>query len=86
MRSRAAVTSTLIGARTIEQLRSNLASLDLTLTTEQLAALDEPSTPSLAFPAPNNARLGPMLGFGGATVDGVEFPVWPMLLASSTRY
>src|SRR6202035_5579500 len=51
VRSRPAVTSTLIGARTIEQLRSNLASLEITLAPEQLAALNEPSTPSLDFPA-----------------------------------
>jgi diketogulonate reductase-like aldo/keto reductase len=86
VRSQPGVTSTLIGARTIEQLRANLASLDITLTPEQLTALDESSTPSLDFPAPNNAWLGPMLGFGGTTVDGVEFPVWPMLLTSSARY
>ena len=55
-------------------------------TPEQLAALDESSMPSLDFPAPNNAWLGPMLGFGGATVDGVEWPVWPMLEASPARY
>jgi aryl-alcohol dehydrogenase-like predicted oxidoreductase len=86
VRSQPAVTSTLIGARTIEQLRSNLASLEITLAPEQLAALDAPSTPSLDFPAPNNAFLGPMLGFGGTTVDGVELPVWPALLESSIRY
>jgi len=27
-----------------------------------------------------------MFGFGGATVDGVELPVWPQLLTSSARY
>ncbi|MEA2197621.1 MAG: hypothetical protein QOJ25_1672 [Solirubrobacteraceae bacterium] len=86
VRSRSAVTSTLVGARTIEQLRTNLASLDVTLAPEQLAALDEASTPSLDFPAPNNAWLGPMLGFGGTTVDGVEFPVWQALVMSTTRY
>jgi aryl-alcohol dehydrogenase-like predicted oxidoreductase len=86
VRGRPAVTSTLIGARTIEQLRSNIASLQITLAPEQLAALEEPSAPSLDFPAPNNALLGPMLGFGGTTVDGVELPVWPALLESSTRY
>jgi aryl-alcohol dehydrogenase-like predicted oxidoreductase len=86
VRSRPAVTSTLIGARTIEQLRSNLASLEITLRPEQLATLDEPSAPSLDFPAPNNARLGPMLGFGGTTVDGVQHPAWPALLESSARY
>ncbi|MGZ8692301.1 MAG: aldo/keto reductase [Gaiellaceae bacterium] len=54
--SRPAVTSTLIGPRTIEQLRSNLASLEITLAPEQLAALNEPSTPSLDFPAAINHR------------------------------
>jgi aryl-alcohol dehydrogenase-like predicted oxidoreductase len=86
VRSRPAVTSTLIGARTIEQLRSNLASLEITLGPEHLAALEESSAPSLDFPAANNAGLGPMLGFGGTTVDGVQFPAWPALLASSARY
>ncbi|HEY1968980.1 MAG TPA: aldo/keto reductase [Pseudonocardia sp.] len=86
VRRRPAVTSTLIGARTPEQLRANLASLEITLTPAQLAALDRPSTPSLNFPAAINAGPGPILGFGGATVDGTEFPVWPMLLTSSARY
>ena len=86
VRSRPAITSTLIGARTIEQLQSNLASLQVTLAPDQLAALESPSTPSLDFPAPNNALLGPMLGFGGTTVDGVALPVWPALLESSARY
>jgi aryl-alcohol dehydrogenase-like predicted oxidoreductase len=86
VRSRPAVTSTLIGARTIAQLRSNLASLEIALTPEQLAALNEPSTPSLDFPAAIIAEMTPAFGFGGATVDGVELPVWPQLLTSSVRY
>jgi aryl-alcohol dehydrogenase-like predicted oxidoreductase len=86
VRSRPAVTSTLIGARTIEQLRSNLASLEITLPPEQLAVLNGPSTPSLDFPAAITAELTPTFGFGGATVDGVELPVWPQLLTSSARY
>jgi aryl-alcohol dehydrogenase-like predicted oxidoreductase len=86
VRSRPAVSSTLIGTRTMEQLRANLASLNITLAPEQLAALDEPSTPSLDFPAAITAGPGPMLGFGGTTVDGAGLPTWPMLLASSTRY
>jgi aryl-alcohol dehydrogenase-like predicted oxidoreductase len=86
VRSRPTVTSTLIGARTVEQLRANLASLEITLAPEQLAALDEASTPSLDFPAAITAGPGPILGFGGATVDGVELPVWPLLLNSSVRY
>jgi aryl-alcohol dehydrogenase-like predicted oxidoreductase len=86
VRSRPAVTSTLIGARTIEQLRANLASLEIALAPEQLAALNEPSTPSLNFPAAVITEMSPTFGFGGATVDGVELPVWPQLLTSSTRY
>jgi aryl-alcohol dehydrogenase-like predicted oxidoreductase len=86
VRSRPAVTSTLIGARTTEQLQSNLASLEITLAPEQLAALDEASTPSLNFPAAITAAITPTFGFGGATVDGVELPVWPPLLESSARY
>ena len=86
VRSRPAVTSTLIGARTIEQLRSNLASLEITLAPEQLAVLNGPSTPSLDFPAAITAELTPTFGFGGATVDGVQLPVWPQLLTSSARY
>jgi aryl-alcohol dehydrogenase-like predicted oxidoreductase len=46
----------------------------------------EPSTPSLDFPAAITAGITPMFGFGGATVDGVELPVWPQLLTSSARY
>lgn len=86
VRSRPAVSSTLIGARTIEQLRSNLASLEITLAPEQLAALNEPSTPSLDFSAAITAEITPTFGFGGATVDGIELPVWPQLLTSSARY
>jgi aryl-alcohol dehydrogenase-like predicted oxidoreductase len=86
VRSRPAITSTLVGARTVQQWRDNLASLEITLAAEQLAALDEASTPSLDFPADINTGQGPMLGFGGTTVDGVELPVWPMLLTSSARY
>ena len=86
VRSRPAITSTLIGARTLEQLQSNLASLQITLAPDQLAALEQPSAPSLDFPAALHAGLGPMLGFGGTTVDGVELPTWPALLESSARY
>jgi aryl-alcohol dehydrogenase-like predicted oxidoreductase len=86
VRSRPAVSSTLIGSRTVEQLRANLASLAITLTPDQLAALDEASTPSLDFPAAITNGPGPILGFGGATVDGEDRPVWPLLLNNSARY
>jgi aryl-alcohol dehydrogenase-like predicted oxidoreductase len=40
-----AVTSTILGARTIEQLQQNLAAVDLQLDADQLATLTEASTP-----------------------------------------
>ncbi len=56
----------LIGARTVEQLRDNLASLDNPLTPEQIARLDEASAIELGFPhdflASNEVRD---LVFGG---------------------
>jgi diketogulonate reductase-like aldo/keto reductase len=86
VREQAAITSTLVGARTLDQLRSSLASLEVTRTPEQRGILDDVSAPALNFPAAINAGQGAQLGFGGSTVDGVERPIWPSLLSSSKRY
>jgi aryl-alcohol dehydrogenase-like predicted oxidoreductase len=40
----------IIGARKLSQLQDNLASFDLSLSTEQVQALDEPSQIDLGFP------------------------------------
>jgi aryl-alcohol dehydrogenase-like predicted oxidoreductase len=64
------VESTLIGARRLDQLETNLAALDLKLTDKQIAHLDEISKPVLNFPADNNRNLAPSLAFAGVTVDG----------------
>jgi aryl-alcohol dehydrogenase-like predicted oxidoreductase len=45
---RPAVTSVILGARTVEQLDDNLASVDLHLTADQLARLDKASDPGAA--------------------------------------
>ena len=45
---RPAVTSTILGARTLEQLEANLKAADLHLTAEETAALDEASDPGAA--------------------------------------
>ena len=71
---RPAVTSVIIGARTIEQLADNLGAADLSLTTEELARLEQVSRPPLLYPywhqaktaadrlgAPDLALLGPHL-------------------------
>ncbi|QKJ88202.1 aldo/keto reductase [Paramixta manurensis] len=80
------VSSTLIGARRLDQLQANLAALDLKLTVDQLARLDECSVPTLNFPADNNRHLAPGLAFAGATVDGVKTTAQPMIVNNTTRY
>jgi aryl-alcohol dehydrogenase-like predicted oxidoreductase len=83
---RPGVSSTLIGARRIDQLRSNLTALDLVLAPDQLAALDEISTPALNFPADNNRDFAPLVQFAGATVDREAHGPSPLLAASEARY
>jgi aryl-alcohol dehydrogenase-like predicted oxidoreductase len=86
VQGRPGVTSTLIGARRMDQFEANLHALDVTLTDTQRAALDEVSTPTLNFPAHNNGTLAPMLQFAGATVDGRPSIVSPLLQACGARY
>jgi aryl-alcohol dehydrogenase-like predicted oxidoreductase len=74
VRSQPGVSSTLVGARRVDQLLANLDSIDLVLSSEQIRALDEASRPKLNFPAENNATLAPRIGFPGTTVDGLTVP------------
>ncbi|MFD8717413.1 aldo/keto reductase [Streptomyces sp. NPDC059629] len=83
---RPGVTSTLIGPRTLAHLESDAAAPDVHLTAEQTARLDEVSAPALTFPHDLNRRVGAMLKYAGATVDGVPSAGYPPLLASSARY
>ena len=64
------VQSTIIGARTMQQLEANLKALDLTLTPEQIASLDAASKPTLNFPA-DFLLQSPSYSHAGATVNGV---------------
>jgi aryl-alcohol dehydrogenase-like predicted oxidoreductase len=86
VRGRPAVTSTLIGARRMDQFEANLTALDLTLSPEHRDRLEEVSEPSLNFPAENNAVLAPIARNGGTTVDGVPTPLPPRAAASGTAY
>lgn len=79
--SRPGVSSTLVGARRIDQLKANLDCLDVTLSAEQMKKLDDVSRPKLNFPAENNETLAPMIGFPGTTVDGRTVPSAPRLSA-----
>lgn len=74
VRSQGGVSSTLIGARRLDQLKINLDSLEVTLSVEQMSKLSDVSKPKLNFPAENNENLAPMLAFPGTTVDGRTVP------------
>ena len=75
MLGRPGVTAPILGARTPEQLRENVAALDVALTAEQMRALDAASAPAAAFPysifAPETVRAAVL---GGATVRGWHSP------------
>lgn len=77
VQSRAGVTSTIIGARTIAQLDDNIAALDVKLSPEQIKALDDLSTPKLDFPAGFLKMAGTII-HGGATVNGEPSRPWPL--------
>ena len=72
VRQRAEVTSTLIGARTIEQLDANLASAEVTLVPEEIDRLAALTEPALEYPM--NVVRGFGLGFqqGDTTINGVS--------------
>jgi aryl-alcohol dehydrogenase-like predicted oxidoreductase len=70
LKAQPGVRSTIIGARTLEQLETNLKALDLTLTPEQIASLSNPSKPVLNFPA-DFLTHSPSYSHAGATVNGV---------------
>jgi aryl-alcohol dehydrogenase-like predicted oxidoreductase len=69
--SRPGVTSTIIGARTMKQLDSNLAALDLPLSTDHIERLDMLSEPGFNFPA-QYLKIAPNFSNAGATVNGIE--------------
>ena len=79
IQARPGVTSTLIGARRMHQFEDNLSALDLTLSPEHQARLNEVSAPRLKFPADNNASYARLARNGGTTVDGLATPAPPRL-------
>ncbi len=75
VRQRAGVDSTIIGARRMDQLTDNIASLGVTLSAEQMARLDEASKPTLNFPHDFLAFVTDGIQ-NGTRVNGVEAGVW----------
>jgi aryl-alcohol dehydrogenase-like predicted oxidoreductase len=71
-----AVTSTIIGARTLEQLEQNLGALEVRLPPEGIAKLDALSKPALNFPG-EFLRIAGAFMYGGLTVNGDSAVQWP---------
>ena len=69
VQARPAVSSTIIGARTLAQLEDNVKALDVKLTPEQRAALDALTKPKLNFPA-EFLDMARMIHAGGTTING----------------
>ena len=78
VQSQPGVTSTIIGARRLDQLDQNLSALDVKLDASQLAALDLVSKPTLNFPAPF-LEFAPSFMQAGTTVNGEPSQVPPMM-------
>ena len=76
VQSRPGVASTIIGARTMEQLDDNVGALDVKLTAEQIASLDKASTPALPFPC-DMLTMVPAFAFGGTNINGQASQAWP---------
>ncbi len=77
VRQKPGVTSTIIGARTMDQLTANLDSLALELSPADMRRLDEATAPKLPFPhefvqrAMQNQQAG-------TSVNGRKFDPWPL--------
>jgi aryl-alcohol dehydrogenase-like predicted oxidoreductase len=84
VQSQPGVTSTIIGARRLDQLDQNMAALDVTLDTAQAAALDRVSKPVLNFPA-GFLEFVPSFMHAGATVNGEPSQVPPLMPKSDAE-
>jgi aryl-alcohol dehydrogenase-like predicted oxidoreductase len=75
VQNRPGVTSTIIGARTMQQLDDNVGALEVKLTPEHVAALDEASKPTLPFPTDMLSAV-PAFAYGGTTINGQPSKAW----------
>jgi aryl-alcohol dehydrogenase-like predicted oxidoreductase len=69
VQSRPGVTSTIIGARTLEQLEDNVAAIDLKLSGDHIDTLNNLSEPTLDFPHEFLLRAGAFRS-GGTIING----------------
>lgn len=76
VQGRSGVASTIIGARTMQQLEDNLGALDVKLSAAHLEKLETLTKPKLNFPA-DFISNAPVFSFGGTTVNGRTAQLWP---------
>ncbi|GAA2577077.1 aldo/keto reductase [Winogradskya consettensis] len=72
VRQRPEITSTLIGARTPEQLDANLASAEVTLTAEEIEQLASLSEPRLEYPMNVLRSFGTGFQQGDTSINGLD--------------
>ena len=72
VRSRPGVAAPIIGARTLEQLKDNLAALDVTLESADMAELNAASTPTVNFPI-EFLKAATAQSYSGLTVHARTF-------------
>ncbi len=77
VQGRAGVTSTIIGARTMEQLADNLGALEVELSAAQTVALDEVSGVEPIFPQ-SFLPFARSIVRGGTTINGEATEPWPL--------
>ena len=75
-RSKSEISSIIIGARTLEQLDDNLASLSVELTAEDISELDKLTKPQLGYPM-RMIDHGRNTGYAGLTLNGETFEDYP---------
>ncbi|MFO0572438.1 MAG: aldo/keto reductase [Polyangia bacterium] len=78
------VSSTIIGARRLEQLEDNVQALGLKLTADELARLDGLTRPTFGFPQ-SMQPVFPAIHNGGTRVNGVQAPPSPFILQKGDK-
>jgi aryl-alcohol dehydrogenase-like predicted oxidoreductase len=82
LQQRPGVASTIIGARTLQQLEDNLAALTIKLRPPQAQRLNSLTAPKLNFPHDFVAGRAPIFSSSGTTINGVTAQVNPIAPAT----
>ena len=77
LRSRSAVSSIIMGNRTMDQLQDNIASLNVELSSDEIESLNDLTKPKFIYPMSIVDR-GRLTGYGGLTINGESFPDSPL--------